>query len=107
MGFNPQKKLKTFFCPHCQSTLGKTAFYRHKRLYYDSRKREWSKLDATNSQIADETTVIDTPTPQDMDLTTTETALLPSLDILGKTWGHLHFTGMMAKHRLTNHTKSY
>ena len=39
---------KVYFCPHCKRDLGKTAFFRHKRLYYNKRKRQWLKKPDTN-----------------------------------------------------------
>ena len=39
---------KVYFCPHCERDLGKTAFFRHKRLYYNKRKRQWLKKPDTN-----------------------------------------------------------
>ena len=34
---------KVYFCPHCERHIGKTAFFRHKRLYYDRSNKRWSK----------------------------------------------------------------
>ena len=32
-----------FLCEHCNRSLSKTQFYKHKRMYYDKYKRRWLK----------------------------------------------------------------
>ena len=34
---------KNLFCPHCDEMVSKTTFYRHKKCYYDSRAKRWTK----------------------------------------------------------------
>ena len=37
------KQSKRFLCGHCDTNLSKTAFYQHRRLYFDTRLNKWSK----------------------------------------------------------------
>ena len=34
---------RRFYCPHCEKTLSKTSLYEHKRFFFDSKTRKWSK----------------------------------------------------------------
>ena len=36
---NPRKRV---YCPHCDEYLSKSAYYKHKLLYYDEALQEWS-----------------------------------------------------------------
>ena len=39
--------VKIYLYPHCNRELGKTAFFRHKRLYFDKSKKQWLKESST------------------------------------------------------------
>lgn len=41
-----KRKRRHFFCPHCDQKVPKTTFYRHKRLYCNSRTKQWTKRKA-------------------------------------------------------------
>jgi len=38
-----EMQTKRYFCGHCHQNLSKTVFYKHRRLYFNSRSKEWSE----------------------------------------------------------------
>ena len=32
---------KKYFCGHCKDAVSKTLFFKHKKLYYDRKTKEW------------------------------------------------------------------
>ena len=40
----PQNKVnKLYFCSHCDEDLSRSCYYRHRRLYYNQKSKEWCK----------------------------------------------------------------
>ena len=35
-------KTKRYLCGHCNEWLSKTSYYNHRKLYYDTKARNWS-----------------------------------------------------------------
>lgn len=34
---------KAYLCGHCDQELSKTSYYQHKKIYFDTTKKEWRK----------------------------------------------------------------
>ena len=46
-----ETRKREFYCVHCDQTLGRTAFYHHRRLYFDRRSNQWRKHRRNFEQI--------------------------------------------------------
>ena len=45
------QKRKRFHCPHCGSYLTKSAYYNHKKKFYDSTSKLWQKVGYSNQFV--------------------------------------------------------
>lgn len=61
----PKKKLLgadgRVHCPHCEETVGKRTYWRHKRLYYDSSTDQW-QTDRERITDSEEESLLPCPT---------------------------------------------
>ena len=45
----PKAQESLFFCGHCCDYVAKRTFYQHKRLYFDTKLKEWKQMRVYNS----------------------------------------------------------
>ena len=54
-----RKKLRPWYCGHCDKVVSKSTFYSHRRRYYDKKTRKWSKTQLFLSNESEERRMLD------------------------------------------------
>ena len=55
----PKRPRRNLHCPHCEETVSKTTYYRHKASYFDENTRKWRRIVAdTECDSSDSDTLL-------------------------------------------------
>ena len=47
------KQRKLYFCGHCEERISKTLYFKHRRIYYDNRTKQWAKNPIVSNDLGD------------------------------------------------------